>query len=183
MENIEQEIKSHLLNKEIVDIEFFNVNDSYLVLNPESKWVFDGGIQIDFADAVFSFGWDYESEGFDFSMENAIDEFFGDEPFFPAEAKQIPGISKLVGSKITEVNIKWDYYQNMDEEGEIIPEKIFIPVELLLKFETGDALQLALISYQIQDEPFGLMDVEFNQSGELLIALNDEVLIKETSHQ
>ena len=183
MENIEQELKSHLLNKEIVDIEFFNLNDSYLVINPESKWVFDGGIQINFTDAVFSIGWDYESEGFDFSMENTIDDFLGDEEYFPAGTKQIPGIVKLIGSNIKQVNIKWDYYQNMDEEGEIIPEKIFIPVELLMTFETDETLQLALVSYQIKDEPFELTDLEFNQSGELLVSLNDVVAIKETSHQ
>ena len=179
---MEQELKSHLLNKQIVDIEFFNVNDSYLILDPASKWVFDGGVQINFTDSVFSIGWDYESEGFDFSLENTIDAFLGDEEYFPVAAKQIPGIKQLIGSNITDVKIKWDYYQNMDEAGEIIPEKIFIPVELLLTFES-DTLQLALVSYQIKDEPFGLTDLEFNQSGELLVSLNDIMPIKETDHQ
>jgi len=180
---MEQALKSHLLNKEIVDMEFFNLNDSYLIINPASQWVFDGGVQIKFTDSVFSIGWEYESEGFDFSMENTIDVFLGDEEYFPVAAKQIPGISRLIGSKITDAKIKWDYYQNMDEEGEIIPEKIFIPVELLLTFETHDTLQLALVSYQIKENPFGLTELQYNQSGELLISLNEVLTIKETSHQ
>jgi len=177
MVNLESKIIERLLNKRILDIEFYNINESYFVFDPKAIWVIDGGVQIKFEDGFFSYGWDYENGGFDLSLNKSIDKLFGEAPFYSLDAKQIKGVSVLIGLEIEEVNIKWDYYREFNEDGELKDEKIYVPVELIFRLNRGKILHLALINFGIKNNPFEIVNAEYSLDGKLLIALNKEIEI------
>lgn len=172
MKELELKIKSHLLNKKITDIEFYNINDNYIVFDPDSKWVFDGGIQVKFENDYFSYGFDQQSGGFDFSLEQPIDKLFRDLPFYSINAKNINGIAALLNSEIEDVSLKWQFYREFDENGELKEEKIYVPVEFGLKFNCGNTLQLALFNFELRKDTFEIVNAEYNLAGTLLISLN-----------
>lgn len=178
MKEIESKIKSYLLNKRITDIKIYNINESYLAFAEKPLWIIDGGIQIDIDNGVFSFGWNYELEGYDFVLEKTIDALNGEAPVCELDLKRKSGLGALIGSEIIDIEFEWDYYQEFDENAELKEKKIFVPVLLLLKFRLNDFLQLALIDYEIQQEPFNIVNAEFNLEGELLISHNTEIKIK-----
>lgn len=177
MKEIESNIKSYLVNKKITNITCFNMNDSYLDFEQKSMWVIDGGIQIDTDNGVVSFGWNYEQEGFDFVLDKTIDILFGEAPAYEIDLKRNSGLATIIGSEIIDIEFEWDFYQELDENGALKEEKIYIPVMLLLQFRSNDFLQLALIDYEIQEEPFNIVNPKFDLTGELLISYNTRIKI------
>lgn len=177
MKEIESSIKSYLLNKKITNIKFFNINDTYLDFEQKSMWIIDGGIQIDIDHGIFSFGWNYEQEGFDFVLDKTIDTILGEAPAYEVDLKRNSGLVSIIGSEISDLEFEWDFYQEYDENGELKEGKIFFPVMLLLKFRSNDFLQLALIDYEIQEEPFNIVNPKFDLGGELLISHNARIKI------
>ncbi len=177
MKEIESNIKSYLVNKKITNITFFNMNDNYLDFEQKSMWVIDGGIQMDTDSGIFSFGWNYEQEGFDYVLDKTIDTILGEAPAYEVDLKRNSDLVALIGSEISDVEFEWDFYQELDENGELNEEKIFIPVLLLLHFKSNDFLQLALIDYEIQEEPFNIVNPKFDLTGELLISHNTRIKI------
>ncbi|WP_294671318.1 hypothetical protein [uncultured Fluviicola sp.] len=175
MKEIESDIKSYLVNKKITNITFFNINDSYLDFEQKSMWVIDGGIQIDTDSETFGFGWNYEQEGFDFVLNTTIDTLLGEAPAYEVDLKRNSGINSIIGSEIIDVEFEWDFYQELDENGALKEEKIYIPVMLLLQFRSNDFLQLALIDFEIQEEPFNIVNPKFDLTGELLISHNTRI--------
>jgi len=182
MKELEDKIKSHILNKKITDIGLYNINDSYFEFDPVSKWVIDGGFQINFDNEIFSFGWDKESEGFDYSLEKSVDKIIGETPHYEIGAKQVDGISCLIGSVIEDVSFKWQFYQVYNDEGELQEENIHVPVEFILKFQTGDFIQFSLILFRINKDPFELIEVEYDLAGRLLVSLNNEIEITNSNN-
>lgn len=178
MNDIELKIKSALLNKKITDIEFYNINDSYLVFDENAQWVFDGGIQIKHESGLFSFGWDSENQGFDYAIDKSIDSLIADLPFYSVDAKKIAGISSLIGSEVETIDFEWDYYQEFDENAELKEEKIYVPVQMNLTFKFNNFLQIALIDFTIKENPFEIVNPVFNLAGQLYISLNKNIYIR-----
>lgn len=177
MKEIESDIKSYLVNKKITNITCFNMNDTYLDFEQKSMWVIDAGIQMDVDNGVVSFGWNYEQEGFDFVLDKTVDKLLGEAPVYEVDLKRNSGLAALIGSEISDVEFEWDFYQELDENGALKEEKIYIPVMLLLQFRSNDFLQLALIDYEIQEGPFNMVNPKFDLTGELLISYNTRIEI------
>ena len=161
----------------MTDIEFFNINDDYFVFDPNSKWVIDGGVQIRFGEEIFSFGWDETNEGIDYSIENKLEKQLGELPFYSLDAKKVNGINSLIGKEIKDVELKWQYYQEYDDDFELKEEKIYTPVEIILRFESDEFLQLAIISFQIKKDPFEIVNAIYDLNGQFLVSLNGGIEI------
>jgi hypothetical protein len=173
----ESQLRQQLIGKEILDIELFNVNDKYFVFDPESTLVVDGGIQIKLIDGSFILGWSLELECFNISYESDLSSLMDDLDYYDLDAKQIDGIRRLVGNKITELDITWDYFEELPWDGNYEDKKTFIPVELIMQFENKRFLQLALIDYEISKKPYEIINPRYSISGELLVKLYSRLRI------
>lgn len=179
MEELEQQIKTLIIDREITGIKVFNVSDTFIEFIPGVQWALDGGIQIEYGKNFICLGWDFESQGFDFSLSKPVTEILGEAPYYQIDPPEVKGVSDLQGSRITECKIKWEFYQELDEEGEPKEEKIFTPVELFLSFDSGAFLQLATISLEVDRQSFTISKAEYNIFGRLLVSVNNKVEISE----
>lgn len=179
MEELEQKIKTLILDREITAVRVFNVSDTYIEFIPGEQWVLDGGIQIEFDNDFICMGWNSENQGFDFSFARPITDILGDAPYYQVDPPEVKGVSDLQGSRITDCQIKWEFFQELDEEGEPMEEKVFTPVEMLLNFDSAASLQLATISLEVDRHSFTIARAEFNIFGRLLLNVNKKVEISE----
>lgn len=177
MQETEQQIKTLILDREITSIRVFNVSDNYIEFIPGEQWALDGGIQIEFDKDFICLGWDFENQGFDFSLSRPLTEILGEAPYYQIDPAEVKGVSDLQGSRIADCKIKWEFYQELDEDGEPKEEKIFMPVELFLSFENGAFLQLATISFVVDRHSFAISKAEYNIFGRLLVSVNKKVEI------
>lgn len=179
MEELELRIREHILDREITSIKVFNVNDSYVEFIPEVQWVVDGGIQFEFGNQTMCIGWNFENEGFYFSTTKPIAQILGETPFYQIEPSGLKGISKFIGAQIKDLRIKWEFYHEFDEEGELKSEKIYTPVGLLLEFDFNEFIQIAEIGFEVDHQKFAIINAEYNIFGRLLLSVNKKVEISE----
>lgn len=177
MEQTAATLSGHLLNREVKHFRFYNRNDSYFVFERDALWVFDSGIQIDFGDGLFSFGWNSEFEAFDYSAEKPMTELHTHPSVYAVDGRETSALASLSGTTITDIAFDWDYYQEYDEFAQLKEEKIYVPVGLKLQFSNGETLQLAAIRYGINSETKGLARTQFSLDGELLVAFNKAIEI------
>ena len=177
MEELDAKIKQHLIGKTISNIKLYNINDEYYAFYEESHWVFDGGIQFNLDDSIACWGYDYENEMFEFSFNKEITEYLDEIDYYQLETENIKGVSELQGAKIKDVVIKWEFYRNIDENLEPFGEKIYVPIEIILYFDFNMTLQLALIDFEINEEPFKMVDPIYALEGEILYSFNKKVKI------
>ncbi|MCW3085270.1 MAG: hypothetical protein JWP12_2636 [Bacteroidetes bacterium] len=173
----ETQLKQALLNKEITGIEFYNLGKGYMVFDEDHVWLINGGIEFTFGDAAFSFAWSSEKEFYD-SLPQKINALTNELEVKELEAINIPGIKELTGTKITEAEITWNFYFDLDENFEPTEEKQYMPMGLMLSFSNGSKMQLAAVNYELDTENKKMDNVIFDSTGELLIALNHPVEIK-----
>lgn len=64
-----------------------------------------------------------ENLSFGYSLNREISDFLKGAECYSLGAGEIDGIATAIGAEIKEVGIKWDFYQEFDEEGEIKEEK------------------------------------------------------------
>ncbi|MEM7161622.1 MAG: hypothetical protein AAF487_04200 [Bacteroidota bacterium] len=173
----DQQLKKHLIRGKILNIEVFNINTDYYVFNNDAFWLFDGGIHIQLEHGGFGWGWNYDETLFAYSMQKHIKEFLSPN-YVQVKNDTFPGISVLLESAIQDVEIKWEYYQDINEEFEAIGEKIYFPLEVILHFENGPHLQLAVIAFEMPNDSFEMSNPTYSIDGELHINFNDVIPIK-----
>lgn len=180
MEELERKFKALLLNKVVTGIELYNVNGQAREFAKGAQWLIDGGFQIKFKDSQFSFGWDYDQEGYDYSFEKDITQMLGETPHFEIGTKNIRGISSLTGKCIIDLNIRWQYYLDYNEDGEVSDKRTYVPVELVFMLNSSERLQVALIDFTTKLDPFIIENLVYDLGGELLISLNEIVEIDDS---
>ena len=180
MEELEEKFRSQLLHKRVMDIEMYNINEHYYMFDPESQWVIDGGVEIILEDAHFSFGWDRRNEGYDYSFDRSLKEMIDDLPHFSVGAKEVAGISSLIGKTITDLKIQWHYYLTLNDEGELTGDKTYIPIDIVLTFDSRERIQLAFIDFEIKKRPFALKNPTYDLAGQVLLSLNNTISIRNT---
>ncbi len=173
----ETQLKQALLNKEITGIEFYNLGKGYMIFDEDHVWLINGGIEFKFGDAAFTFAWSSEKEFYDYLPEK-INALTNDLEVKELEAVNIPGINELTGAKITNVDIIWNFYFDLDENFEPTEEKHYMPMGLTLSFTNGSKMQLAAVNYELDVKNNTMDNVMFDSTGELLITLNHPVEIK-----
>jgi hypothetical protein len=177
MEQTAATISAQLVNREIKGFRFFNLNDSYFVFEPDALWIFDTGVQIDFTDGFFSFGWNSEFDAFDYSADKTMPELQTNELLYTVDSEETAVLDRLAGTAITDVAFDWDYFQEYDEFAQLKDEKIYVPVGLKLTFDNGETLQLAAIRYGINADTKGIAKAQYSLDGQLLAAFNKKVEI------
>ncbi len=178
MEDQEERIKELLFGNKISGIEIYQINLEFYEFNDNSFWIFDGGIQFILEHGVFGWGWNFENEIYSYSTEKHIKEFLVPN-FVLVDNENIPGISNLIGSLIRNVDIKWEFYQNINEDFEPVGEKYYVPVELKLYLENEIMIQIANIDFELNEETFDMTNPKYSIEGELLFNFNEEIKISE----
>lgn len=175
VEQFSTELAHHFLGKTIQSIEFFQIGTNDVTLKPNSRWLFDGGVQIELEDELFCFAWDFENECFTWSNDTDAELFLSDAPYMSIGSEDGNLFNPLCSSRIVKAEVVAQYYQNVDQNKEVIPEKHFFPFQIVLTLENQSLLQMAMVTYEMDEKPSDFT-FEFFQ-GELLITMNDFLLI------
>jgi len=178
MEATTAKLNAHLLNRQLTGIRFFNVHDSYFVFDRESTWVFDSGVQLQFGDDLFSFGWNHEYEAFDYSLEQPMEQLQAHDQLYVVAPEETQPLEHLIGATITGIDYEWDFFQEYDEDFQLKEEKIYIPVGLKITFDNDRKLQLAAICYTLHPETGELHLPYYSLEGALLVAFDKEFEIE-----
>ena len=182
-EERDKELRQHLIGKEVVDIELFNVNDTYFVFDPESTLVVDGGIQFKLNEGNFNFGWNLDLECFNISYDPDISTLLNDLDYFDLDAKQVDGLRKIIGSKISQLDIVWDYYEELPWDGNRDDKKTYVPLEIIMQFDNKRFLQLSLIEFEVSKKPYEIIDPHYSISGEMLVKLYSKMKINTANNK
>lgn len=175
---LETSIKNLLLNKELMHIEFYNINDKYWVFDEEKVWVLDCGIELMAGNEFFSFGWNADKQLYEHHF-GKLEELKGELQPKALDAMEVEGIKELAGKKITDVKIQWNFYHDLDENYEPTEHKNYMPMEMTLTFDNGSVLQLAAINFEVDTEKKSIHNVTFDSTGDFLVSLNHPFEIKE----
>lgn len=168
---LENQLQNYLIGKELTGIEFYTINDKYWVFDEDHTWVVDCGINMDFQDNSFSFGWNSEKGFYDHHF-GKIENLTGEYKIKDLEAVNIEGIKNLIGKKIKDVKIQCNFYFDMDEHFEPTEHKNFMPMEMIITFDNGDLLQLAAIRFEIDKESKQIKNAIYDSEAKFLITLN-----------
>ena len=129
MQEIDKKYKELFINQIIKEIRLYHVNDNYMAIDPEHKWVIEGGVEFVFDEYTVSLAWNNEMQLYDI-LQGEIETLTGDLDIYEMDFSDHPNITKIPGKKIQEIQFNWTWYQKMDEEMELVEEKTYIPQEI-----------------------------------------------------
>ncbi len=181
MEEIAKQLTNLFTQNKLSNIEVYNAAEKYFEIKENHTWIYRGGIELSFGEKTFSLAWDHGNDSYDFNLEGGVKPLLKDLDFYSVDIKKIEGISALVDQSIVNVEFEWEFYQDFNEEGEMMEEKFYVPIGMNLEFENGDLLQIATLETRIEAESFKLIDPVYNLFGDLLISLNNPIEIKQQS--
>ena len=147
-----------------------------MVFDPDHKWVIEGGVEFIFETYVISFAWNSNMQLFDM-IQGQIEELTDEMDIFELDLTDHPYISKIPGMKIEEINFSWNWYQQMDDEMELVEEKTYIPQEIKIKFGEDILLQLATIIFKLKDKQ--IQKPTFDSQSMMLVTVNQPVEVLE----
>jgi hypothetical protein len=160
-------LELNFLGKKLTSIQCYNVNDKYVVFNPDSLAVIDGGVELTFEEHKLVIGWNAELELFDV-VTTSIEPLLGDLDYHPIDSAELSIGHLLIGSKLISMDTKWNWFQKLNEKSKPVGQKQHILKEVIFTFQSGQILQLAAIQYTIEDKK--LSKAQYDSQGELLLA-------------
>lgn len=169
---ITSKVNALLVGAVLEHIEFFNVNETYMAIDPSSNWIIDGGVELKTGINRFTFAWNGELDMFGYTADRGAIEFIDRKQTYALGAINAPAVADLIGREIVNVGIEWAYVREFDDDYELKPEKTPYPVEFFIGFQSGRSLQMACIGYNIEQKPFKITNQVYNLQGEMLIHLN-----------
>jgi hypothetical protein len=175
MEKTEEKFKPLFINQVLKDIKFYNTKENYLSLEPEQKWVIQGGVEFIFEEAIISLGWSEEMQLYEM-IEGDLDHLLGEMDVYEIELDMHEEIQNIKNQPIKNISFNWSWYQKMNDEMELTDEKVYIPQEILMTFENDDVLQIATVLFQLRGKQ--LHNAIFDPQGNMLITLNEKVEIE-----
>lgn len=170
-------LESQLIGQRLHSLELYHVNDTYNCLSTTSL-IIDGGISLVFGGRRLTIGWSAEKELFD-TIHEPIDSLLDDLAYFVVEEEGEAIFSELKDKKVIDVEIKWNFFQDIDAEFQRIPGVRYVIEEIVLTFEGGLDLQVATIDYNLDSDE--LSNIRHNLEGELLVTLNNKLEIESFS--
>lgn len=181
MEEISKKLTELFCEHKLNDIEVYNAAEKYFEIKENQTWIYKGGLELNFGDTRFSLAWDHGNDSYDFNLEGGVKPLLKDLNFYSVDIKKVEGISDLLNQSIKNVDFEWEFYQDFNEDGEMMEEKFYVPIGIKLDFENGDCLQIATIETRIEAETYQLIDPVYNLCGDLLISLNNPIEIEQQS--
>ena len=176
MQETEQKFKELFKKEPIKSIDFYNVDDKYLSFDEEHEWILRGGVEFIFDSHTISLGWNNEMHLYEM-IEGDLDDLLGELDVYELEIGELPNVEKIKGQKIKDIDFRWTFYQQMNENMEISDEKTYIPQEIKMEFEDGTKMQLATIVFQIKGNQ--LHAPVYDPQNTLLVTVDKEVAIAE----
>lgn len=178
MEEVSALLQDLFTNHQLTNIEVFNATKNYFEIKENHTWIYKGGIELTFGEKVFALAWDHGNDSYDYNLNGGVKALLKDLDYYHVDIKQVDSISSLIGKKITTVDFEWEFYQDFNEEGEMMEEKFYVPIGMKMEFENKDLLQIATIETRIEAETLNLIDPLYNLCGDLLISVNNPVEIE-----
>lgn len=164
-------IKAKLIGKTIKHVEFYNVAEHYFAIDT-NKIAVDGAVVISFEDETLAIGWNKKQELIDCVFGNAED-LLQDIPFYQLE--EVDQDFNLSGETVQTVDIRWNFFEEFDDNFEIIPGKNYIIEELYLGLSNEKSLQVAAVNCEIAHGAINY--IEFNVQGNLLVVVDEKMEI------
>ncbi len=139
--------KTMFLSEKILSIKVFQINDTFYNLKNKNQYLIDGGVEFNLPKGYLCFGF---SSHFDEIVLNSepFQKNYTHENEYELTSNEVPEIYAFINKKIINVNIK------VKEFNEILDytmktQKIKKPIEIILKFENGEILQLSSINFDL----------------------------------
>lgn len=180
MQQTEQKFKELFQKEPIKSIDFYNVDEKYLSLDEEHEWVIRGGIEFIFESFIISWGWN-NAMHLNELIEGDLDDLLGDLDVYELEIGELPVFEKINGQKVNNINFKWTFYQELDEEMELSDAKTYIPQEINFKFENGTTMQISTVIFQIKADK--MHAPSYDPQGAFLVMVNKEAEIAEMEEE
>tara|TARA_R110001599_G_scaffold41503_2_gene125497 strand:- start:5126 stop:5677 length:552 start_codon:yes stop_codon:yes gene_type:complete len=159
-------LTSKILNKKLHSIKVYNHHQPYPFVEDNEAVVVSAAVAFLFEDEPITFYWHLEDSIFNFSLAKVeVDEDWDD-----IEITNIDTFKNMEGDEVNEVAINWTYFQKLDENFEILEEKLFVPQEMVLSFYNGSQLQIACVDFNIDPVSNDLVNLSYHMSGGLLIS-------------
>ena len=159
-------LRSKILNKRLVSIKVYNHHQPYPFVEENEAVVVSAAVAFLFEDEPITFYWHLEDGIFNFSLAKVdVDEDWDD-----IEITNIDTFKNMEGDEVNKVVINWTYFQKLDENFEILEEKLYVPQEMVLSFSNGSQLQIACVDFNIDPVSNDLVNLSYHMSGGLLVS-------------
>ncbi len=167
---IDMSFESSINHQELLEIRYFNINDDYFIFDSENLLIIDGAVLLRFSHTKLTLGWNANLELFD-SVEEDVSVLLKDSNFYELELDNEVLTKKFIGKTIQSTGVKWNWYQDLNDDYEPDGPQMNIIEELVLKFEDGSSLQIATVRYTLNQKD--ITDLEFDPQGQLMISANN----------
>lgn len=177
MEKHKEVLDKLLLNKTLKDIEFYDTDLEYISPDMDHTWIIDGGIQLQIENDYFTFAFTSEQDFFN-TFPLKFSDLKNEFKVKSIGAKEVNEINLLIGTKIVKTEYFWNFYNELDENGEEYGERKYMPFEIIIYFSNNSFLQIAAVNYEIKNNK--LADLTYDSECELLISINKKMQIIKT---
>lgn len=162
--------KTMLLSEKILSIKVFQINDTFYDLKNKNEYLIDGGVEINLPKGYLCFGF---SSHFDQIVLNSepFQKNYTHENEYELTPNEIPEIYSFINKRIIDVKFKIKQFDEILDYT-MKTQKIKKPIEIVLKFENGEILQLASINFDLgkNSEP---ENYRYANDEEILIAFKE----------
>lgn len=167
---IDKSFENSLNHQELLEIRYFNINDDYIIFDSENLLIIDGSVLLQFSHTKLTLGWNANLELFD-SVEEDASVLLKDSNFYELDIDNEVLTKKFIGKTIQSTSVKWNWYQDLNDDYEPDGPQMNIIEELVLTFEDGSSLQIATVRYTLHQK--NITDLEFDPQGQLMISANN----------
>ncbi len=175
--NETDKLESWLKGEQLFKIEFYNVNENYFVFDPNTLIV-DGAVVLDFGVKKLVIGWNEERELLDSTTE-PMTTLLGNLEYYKIEDDGQEIANALIGRKIVSSRVKWNWYNEIDENLEFIAGDRYIIEDIVLEFEDGAHIQIATVEYTIEEGR--ISSPVYSSQGEILVTTKEILEIQTIS--
>lgn len=171
-----QDILSRILySGPLLELSFYQVNDSFFELPEDELWVIDIGFELKFPGGIVSAAWDSELESF-VIKNDSVKNIYNQNNLFQLENDNIKSLKKFIGLNVIGINFKsLEFEYVVDYTMRTEKEKRY--VELIIDFENKSLIQIAFVDYELEENK-SPKDFSFDLSTDLLISTKKIIEIK-----
>ena len=164
-------LENQLNGKTISGIRLYNVADHYYALDT-NKIAVDGAVAISFGEESLVIGWSRKQELVD-CVFGKPEDVLEDIPFY--EIEDVEHVFDFVGETVLSATVRWNFFEEFDDNFEIIPGKNYIIEELVLNLSNDRMLQVAAANCEIANGAINY--IEFNAQGNILVVVDEKMEI------
>ena len=175
MTDKQETINQILHSGPLLELNFYQVNDSFFELEEDGFWIIDTGIELKFPSGFVSAAWNSELESY--VLENdSVKNIYNQDHLFQLETENIKNLKEFVGLYVIKTNFKTlEFEFVVDYTMRTEKEKRF--VELIIGFQNSTQIQIAFVDYVLEENE-APREFSFNLSSDLLISTKKRIEVK-----